>query len=458
MTARSRDRPLEPLAEDGPPEPRAEELAQQEEEPRCIRCVRSPVTPLLAAIGVGAALGVLLLRTGLGRSDFATLLAFPGRLWLKALKCIVLPMIVFSMIKAMVILRSLPGAKLVGVMVVGLYLTTTVVAAVEGSLAAAAILHPAAHALPHEAAGAEVRVMERTLLETVVAMVDNLMPKNLLGDAAKDNLLPVIVASIVFGLLVEIEQADGTESVTLRLINELDRVVVKVVTFIMSLTPIGVGSLVFKSAASLNLAEVGGSVGFLMAAVVSGLLIHSLAFYPFLLAVIARRNPATYFMNLLPALATALGTSSSAATLPVSVKCAVEKNGISEHVANFVLSLGATINMDGTTIYLICATCFLAALHGVEFGAAEYLLTILLATLCSMGSAPVPSAALVLLATILTSVGVPLDETFGLITAVDWMLDRLRTVVNVAGDAVIAAVVEAHGGPCAKARAEPSDV
>mmetsp|Transcript_68865 Transcript_68865/g.212989 ORF Transcript_68865/g.212989 Transcript_68865/m.212989 type:complete len:456 (-) Transcript_68865:319-1686(-) len=404
---------------------------------------------LIVSVAFGLCIGLGLSRLGLGRDHWLiTLLALPGKLWLKGLTCMVLPMIIFSMITAMVMLRSLPGARYLGLMVMGCYLLTTLVAAGEGCFVSAVILGPNVQQLPQAAAAAaatDLPVAKRSLLETVVAAIENLVPKNLVGDAAAGNLLPVIIASIVFGLLVESKREDGAESVTMRLINELNGIVVRVITFLMSVTPFGVGSLVFASAARLNFAEMGSNVGFLLAATACGLLLHACVFYPALLLLVARRNPLAYFFNITPAMATALGTSSSAATLPVSISCAVERNGVSPPIASFVLSLGATVNMDGTTVYLICATCFLGALHGISFGISKFLLTTVMATLCSMGSAPLPSASLVLLATILSAVGVPLDETFGLITAVDWMLDRLRTCVNVAGDACAAGVIDACG-------------
>merc|ERR1719343_999257 len=124
---------------------------------------------------------------------------------------------------------------------------------------------------------------------------------------------------------------------------------------------------------------------------------------------------------------TSLGTASSMASLPVNISCAVERNQISQDIASFVLSLGATINMDGTAIVLICATWFLGAIHGVTMGVSKIALTIMLATLCSMGASPIPSSGPILLLTICTAVGVPVDEAVGLVTAVDWIMDRFAT-------------------------------
>merc|ERR1719188_2213358 len=214
----------------------------------------------------------------------------------------------------------------------------------------------------------------------------------------------------------------------------------------MVLTPVGVGSLVFDAIATHNFKEGGTGVIMFALSVLIGLTLHFCVVYPTLVACFSRRNPVRYVVNTVPALFTAFGTSSSAASLPVTQRCSIEKNGISPSIAKFVLSLGATINMDGTGLYLICAGFFLGTLEGVEFDFGKFSTMAVLAMLCSLGTAPVPSASLVLLATIMSSVGIPLTASFGLITAVDWLLDRLRTVVNVSGDASVTAVIDRFFG------------
>ncbi|CAK0852869.1 unnamed protein product [Prorocentrum cordatum] len=214
----------------------------------------------------------------------------------------------------------------------------------------------------------------------------------------------------------------------------------------MVLTPIGVCSLVFAAIIKHNLAETGKIVAMFTLSVIIGLVLHFSVTYPTLIAAFAKRNPVTYVANIVPALLTAFGTSSSAAALPVNTRCCIDHNGISPSIAKFVLSLGATINMDGTGLYLICAGYFLGTLEGVEFDFGMFATMAVLAMLCSLGTAPVPSASLVLLATIMTSVGIPVTEKFGYIYAVDWLLDRLRTVVNVSGDAAVTAVIDKQYG------------
>lgn len=438
---------VEPLEVEGPVEDLNAEGEKEDEKPPCL----SQGIQVLIAVLIGGSIGIAFGAMGWAKHETATILALFGKLWLKALKCIVLPMIMFSMVDAMVMMRSLPGAKMVGFTVIGLYLATTVMAAIEGCVVSALILGPFVSPinLTADADGPTTTpkpVAQRSAFETILSIFDNLVPKNLVGEAANNNLLPVIVASIVFGLLVKDKEADGTKSIILRGIDQLNEVVVKVVTGVMMVTPIGVGSLVFASTARLDLAEMGKNVGFLVITVLAGLSLHVGGTLTLMLLFLARRSPCSYFRKVFPAFATALGTASSAASLPVTRSCAVLGNGITPHIADFVLSLGATINMDGTSIYLICACFFLGQLQGIAFGAADFITMALLATFCSMGAAPVPSASLVLLATIMTAVGVPFNETFGMISAVDWLLDRFRTSVNVAGDSAITAIVDRYFG------------
>mmetsp|Transcript_10859 Transcript_10859/g.24920 ORF Transcript_10859/g.24920 Transcript_10859/m.24920 type:complete len:471 (-) Transcript_10859:289-1701(-) len=401
---------------------------------------------IVVAVVIGLACGMGISQAEMEQDEWVKIVKFPGSLWLKALKMIVLPMIVFSMIQSMVMLRKMPGALQVGLLVVGLYVFTTLAAAAGGCFFASTILGTTVDPLETEPESADPDIAEITTVDNLLNIVGQLVPANLVDDSANNRLLPIIVAAIVVGLLVPAEDEEGRPSVTVRLVDELNKVVVAVISAIIFLTPIGVGSLVLGSAARFDIDDVGEGVGFLILTVCVALCFHALVVYPVLLLVGARRNPIKYFYNISPAALTALGTSSSAATLPVSIRVNVEGNGVSEAIAKFVLSLGATINMDGTGIYLICATFFLARLQDVDFDVADWIVLSIMATLCSMGAAPVPSSSLVLLTTIMTAVDVPLNETFGLITAVDWMLDRFRTTVNVIGDSCVTAVVNTRCG------------
>lgn len=249
--------------------------------------------------------------------------------------------------------------------------------------------------------------------------------------------------------MVKDKKHEGSDekSTVLQAIDDANGVVIGLISKIMFLTPYGVGSLVFQALTKNDITKAADELLYLCLTVSAGLSFHAFVVYPTMLVFFARVNPVTYIKNILPAILTAMGTSSSAVTLPLSIELAKSKNGIKDHIADFVLSLGATINMDGTGLYLICATYFLARLQDFAFGFDKFILLAILATLTSAGSAPVPSASLVLLATIVDAVGMEYNEGhFGLILMIDWLLDRLRTMVNVIGDATVTAVINSRYG------------
>ena len=182
-------------------------------------------------------------------------------------------------------------------------------------------------------------------------------------------------------------------------------------------------------------------LGKYFATVVSGLLIHGLIALPFILYFIAKRPVIGYVKNCAPALTTAFSTGSSAATLPLTIECTRSRNGVPAHIANFVLPLGATVNMDGTALYEAVAVIFIAQIYGIQLGIVQLVVIFLTATLAAVGAAAIPQAGLVTMVIVLRAVDLPI-EGISLILVIDWFLDRCRTTVNVWGDMVGAAVVE----------------
>eukprot|EP00435_Cladocopium_sp_Y103_P011610 s1705_g3.t1 len=395
--------------------------------------LQKPGLQVFLGVVLGLAAGITLAEVH-PHENVIKVLSFPGKLWLKALTCVVLPMIMCGMIQSMVMMRELPGARHVAFWVIGLYGVTTVVAAVEGTAVSEFFLTSSIRPLsPADLKVITPDVTKISTLDTILNIFDQLVPKNVVGDAAQNRLISVIMMSILVGLLIPTTRADGRRSSTLELVDEINEVVTKVIKFLIFLSPAGVCSLVLAGSARFNLNDMGTAIVALVGAVIASLGMHMFLFLPTLLALGARRNPVKYFQNCLPPIFTALGASSSAASLPLNIEVAIEKNGLSPHVAKFTLNLGATINMDGTGMYLICSTMCIALLQGITMGPGDLAVLCLMATLCSMGAAPVPSASLVLLATLLSTMNIPVTETFGLITAIDWLLDRLRTCVNVYG-------------------------
>jgi len=178
-----------------------------------------------------------------------------------------------------------------------------------------------------------------------------------------------------------------------------------------------------------------------LAVLIAGLIIHVFITLPILFFTFVRRNPFSYMKNLLPVILTAFATSSSAATLPTTTKCAVEVNGVDKRVANFVLPLGATINMDGTAVKYPVMVIWLAYAQGLTFTPSQQVLLAILSVLTSVGSAPIPTAGLALWIMVLNAVGVPVNGLLGLLFGMEWLVDRLETMVNVTSDSICAGIM-----------------
>ena len=275
-----------------------------------------------------------------------------------------------------------------------------------------------------------------------------LVPKNIFKTMADGEVLPLIICALIFGAVLTTLGPTGEP--VIRFFTGFNAAIMKIVHLVMLTSPLGIGALVA--------ARIGGAGGFAeflpelqkvgayAATVIAGLLIHAVIVLPLLLKLLGRKNILSYFRNMLPALLTACSTASSSATLPTTIRCVQERNGVSEKTSGFVLPLGATINMDGTALYEAVAVIFIAQIYGIDLGPVQLLIVFLTATLAAIGAAAIPEAGLVTMAIVLAAVGVPI-EGISLILFVDWFLDRLRTTVNVWGDSVGAAVIEPKGLP-----------
>ena len=231
----------------------------------------------------------------------------------------------------------------------------------------------------------------------------------------------------------------------LDLFEAMDKAVMKVVHWIIVLTPIGIFGLIAG-----KIGEAGGGdevlrlamhLGKYVFCVLLGLLIHGFVILPLLLRILSGRNPVAYFKDLSETLLTAFSTASSSATLPLTITNVTENAKVSPKVSKFVLPLGATINMDGTALYESVAVIFIAQSYGIHLGGGELVVVFLTATLAAIGAAGIPEAGLITMVLVLQAVGLPI-EGIGMILAIDWFLDRFRTTVNVWGDSIGAAVIE----------------
>jgi Na+/H+-dicarboxylate symporter len=362
-----------------------------------------------------------------------------GEVFLNALKMMVLPLVITSVIVGITNLQDSKTLGAMGTKTLAYYFMTTGIAVLIGI----AVVNWIKPGVGYEVFTGNLpeSVLEKGGISVKDILVSMIHP-NLVQAAADFRILPLIVASIIFGVALLGMKESGKPVVDF--VTSLNELVMRIVIAVIWFTPIGIFGLIAHrvgiTGGGQALVDLLSSLGKYCTAVVAGLLIHALIVLPLLLIVFAKRNPVTYFFSMAKALMMAFATASSSATLPVTLKSAQEA-GVSKRTSNVVLPLGATINMDGTALYEAVAAIFIAQSYGIGLGWSEQLIIVLTATLASIGAAGIPEAGLVTLILVLESVGLPI-EGIGIILAVDWALDRCRTTVNVWGDAIGAAVID----------------
>ena len=282
------------------------------------------------------------------------------------------------------------------------------------------------------------------MYETIV----NIFPKNIFQAFVENQMLAIVFFSIIFGIAL-----NKTNHLTDNFSNAFERlntVFMQLVIMIMTFAPIGVFCLIgrFVIADGLDIFQ---DVFVYVLLLISLLLFHALFTYSILLRYFAKLSPLTFFKKMREPILFAFSTSSSAATIPVTLKTTSQDLGVNKNVASFVVPVGATINMDGTAIMKGIATVFIAQAYGVDLQITDYLMVILTATLASIGTAGVPGVGLIMLAMVLQQVGLPV-EGIALIIGVDRLLDMIRTAVNVSGDSMIACIISSTQGSLNKSK------
>lgn len=389
---------------------------------------------MLAGVVLGALLGYLL-------PEFMLATSVVGTLFLNALKVIIIPLIITSMVVGISSLGDIRRLGRTGGYTLVYFIATTAVAVVIGSIIALVI-----------GPGAGIDTSTATLpagmaapsASTVADFFMALIPDNLFAAMARGQYLGIIVLALVFGGILTTLGHRNRQLVYL--FRDLYDIVVKAVFLVMYTAPIGllsvVGAIVAANRDSIG--QLAQGLGWYALTLVIGLLIHGGLVLPTILRWLGKRKANEYVANMAPAFVTAFGTSSSSATLPVNYECVVERNKVDTRAASFVLPLGATINMDGTAMYIAVATIFTAQAFGVPLSIAQVAMVGLTAILISIGAPGLPSSAFFMLPIAFGVADFPpaAYAGLGLILAVDWILDRCRTVVNIWGDAVGAAVVD----------------
>lgn len=397
---------------------------------------------------VGAVLGVLSVMFDWG--EFVTNWVKPfGTIFINLLKLIAIPLIMVSLISGVSNLRDITKLSRIGGKTLSFYLITTVIAITVGLIAVNTI-QPGKYLSEEKrielgeryAGDANMRVTAAESLTSAgpLQVIVDIVPDNIFGAASSNtNMLQVIFFAILFGVALIMTNAEKAMPVK-AFFDGANEAILKVVDIVMRYAPFGVAALICALVVEINSWDLFIALGIYAITVLLSLGLMIFAVYPAFMRSFSKIKYRDFFRAIAPAQLMAFSTSSSAATLPVTMEC-VEKNlHIKEEISSFVLPLGATVNMDGTSIHQAVSAVFIAQVFGQDLTLADQLMIILTATLSSIGAAAVPSAGLVTLVIVLGAIGVSV-EGLALIIAIDRPLDMCRTIVNITGDAVVATIV-----------------
>ena len=418
---------------------------------------------IIIGLVLGLIFGVLAAANGWG--GFTTNWIAPfGKIFINLLKLIAVPLVLSSLITGVASLSDLKKLSRIGGKTITIYIVTTTIAVTIG-LVSVNLLKPG-DTVPEDmkvklqetyksaASGkleAADQIKERRPLQPIVDMV----PSNFFSSASNNrNMLQVVFVAIIIGIaLIQIPKNKARP--VLDFMEGINDLVIKLVDNIMLMAPIGVFALIADTITSVagdnlsNVLELLSALGFYMLAVIIGLIIQMLFTYTAVLKIFSNMSLKKFYQGIAPAQLLAFSTSSSGATLPVTMERCEDELGVSEEVSSFVLPLGATINMDGTALYQAVAAVFIAQTLGMDLTLGAQLTIVLTAVLASIGTAAVPGAGIIMLIIILEAIGVP-SAGIALILGVDRILDMMRTVTNVTGDASVAVAVASSEGQISK--------
>ncbi|TVQ14719.1 MAG: dicarboxylate/amino acid:cation symporter [Bacteroidetes bacterium] len=365
-----------------------------------------------------------------------------GDVFLRALRMIIIPLIFASIVSGVTGIGSSENLGRMSLKTISYYLLTSLFAIVTG-LVMVNLIKPGVGAdLGLSMVVMELDVTADSFGQTLIKII----PTNIIDAMAKGDLPAIIFFAIFFGFFTTKVNARYSAPI-IDFFNAVFEVMMSITMFVIKFTPLGVFAIVAGLIAeqSGNLLMVFGSLGIYMLTVIGALAIHAFITLPVLLKFLGRANPVKHARGMSVPLLTAFSTSSSSATLPLTMEAVEFKSGVSNKTTSFVLPLGATINMDGTALYQCVAVLFIAQAYGIEMGILQQIIIVITALLASIGAAGIPMAGLVIMTIILTAVGLPL-EGIGLILAVDRILDMFRTAVNVWSDSCGAVIIAKSEG------------
>ena len=380
---------------------------------------------------------------------FIRIYSFIGQLFLNALNLVVVPLVCSSIVMGTARMGAEPSFGLLGAKTFGFYFLTSALAVIVG-LGGFFLFSPSISSAAMESISlsstsvADLAALSQgDTFDRFTQIFLKFIPSNILAAASQGQMLGLIVFSIIFGCFISKIDGDAG-AIMMGFWKGVFQIMMKITHLVMKALPFGVFGLVAKVVAMTGLEAI-SSVGFYLATVAASMVVYAVVVLPLLLSLWGGINPIFYFRAMAPAILTAFSTSSSAATLPVTMECLEKEVGVSNRICSFSLPLGTSINMSGGALFLCVASLFISQAYGVELSFVTISLIALLSLLTSMGIAGIPSASLISLMVILHTVGVP-AEGIGLIMAVDRIVDMFRTTLNVLGNSTCATLLARSEG------------
>ena len=399
-------------------------------------------TKILIGLLLGLITGIILNNAGASYFRDTVLVngAFTliGSIFINAIRMLVVPLVFVSIVNGAASVSDIKKLGRMGIKTLAFYLVTTA-AAITLAIILSLIVKPGIGLDMSSLAKTEPTIAEaKSFIQILIGMV----PTNPVASLANGDMLQIIVYALVVG--VALATLGSKVKILTDFFEKLNDLMMKIVDFVMIIAPYGVFCLIARTFSGLGFAAMRPLAAY-MFCVLFALLLHAVFTYGGLLTVFTKLSPVQFLKKFWPAMGVAFSTSSSNATLPVTLETTEKGLGVNKSIASFTIPLGATINMDGTAIMQGAATIFISQLYGIPLGLSAILTVILTATLASIGTAGVPGVGLVMLSMVLTAVGLPV-EGIALIIGIDRILDMCRTVVNITGDAVCTVIVAKSEG------------
>ena len=400
---------------------------------------------IIISMIVGVGVGFLFHSSGYQDNTFYNLIILLGDLFIRLLKMVIVPLVFTSIIIGVSSIKDRTKIGRLGFKTFLYYISTSLIAILIG-LFLANTIQPGIGASTISSAGA----YDTSQLSSSSSMLDilkRMIPTNPISAFANGDMLAIIFFAVFFGITLSFVDSKKSSPI-IKVIESIYSVVIRMTQIIISLAPIGVFGLMVKAVSNSGL-DIFKDLGWYAATIASGLSIHLFIVLPIILIFLVRVNPLEHFRAMAPAMVTAFSTSSSSATLPVTMKCVRDNVKVSNGTTSFVLPMGSTINMDGTALYECAGVLFIAQALGIPLDAGQQFIVVFTALLASIGAAGIPSAGLVMLFIVTEAVGLQSDAVavwVGSMLAIDRPLDMFRTMVNISSDSVGAAVIAKSEG------------